>query len=392
MTLTENQESVINNVLKKINSIGINSANKDEKVITLGGYAGTGKTTSVEFIVKELRKQNKNISFAFLAYTGKATSVLNKKLENIYDDERDFIGTIHSFMYHVKTNPFTGKIVSIKWKDMGITDHSAPIVDIIIIDEASMVPRKIYEDLLRYNKIILAIGDHGQLPPIGDPFNLMQNPMFKLTEIIRQIEDSPIIKLSIMARKGEFIKYGSYGDSVIKVNRKTFINEYESIIMSPSSNLLTITATNKQRTAINHRVIEALGYDKKHPQIGERIICLKNNWNEMIFNGMMGEIVGIENFNDYNYLISFQPDGENDIKILEVAKTFFLNPKKYINNDIDPRDLRNQFDYAYAITCHKAQGSEAKSVVVFGNGFGDMKNRWLYTAITRAKENLILVS
>ena len=160
MQLTEEQRSTIKSVLKDLNS---------ERFVTLGGYAGTGKTTCVNTIVKAL--ENKKYKFAVCAYTGKATNVLRRKgIE---------AATIHSTIYRTEKNLETNEVY---WTRKPWHEFSH---DGFIIDEASMVGEDIHKDLLSFGLPILYVGDHGQLEPVGSKFNLMQNPNYRLEKIHR---------------------------------------------------------------------------------------------------------------------------------------------------------------------------------------------------------------
>ena len=379
------------------------------QVLTLGGYAGTGKTTVMSFLRKELHPDDR---VAFMAFTGKATAVLDKKLSkdwNVVDN----ISTIHSFMYRpiLKNH----EIVGWEHKDMCDKDgwysweemvNLAPYADLIIVDEASMLPDDLFEDLLKYGRPILAVGDHGQLPPVKSQFNLMVNPKIKLEKIHRQAEDNPIIVLAHYARVGDPINYGVYGDhQVVKIRRHEVDgSRAEQIIADNDMDTLVLTGTNRERTKINKRVLAYKRKDEstiteddmKCPRIGDKVICLRNNRKVGIYNGMIAVIENIYTpfkHPDYNFGLLVNTNGDCRIR-LDVAKVFFLNETKRVKDGYEWYKAGEQFDYAYALTCHKAQGSEAKKVVVFGTGFGDeeIRRRWLYTAITRAQEELWLIS
>ena len=157
--------------------------------ITLGGYAGTGKTTLLAILRQKIHQQNANVKVAFCAFTGKAALVLSGKLEaqgSIYKGDR--VSTIHSLIYEVKTDK-KGKITG--WKRKPELE-----LDLIIIDEASMITETIWNDLLSFGIPIIAVGDHGQLPPINGNFNLMGEVDLYLEQIHRQARTSPIITLS----------------------------------------------------------------------------------------------------------------------------------------------------------------------------------------------------
>jgi len=376
-------------------------------VLTLGGYAGTGKTTLISHIREDLGDE---ISVAFISFTGKAVSVMKKKL---YESEtalnNDYISTIHSFMYRPVVEK--GKVVDWNFKPMIASDNEdmdfnphisskqfAPYVDLFIMDEASMTPESLMNDLKRYNKPILCIGDHGQLPPVKSNFSLMQSPDIRLETILRQAADSPIIRLATMAREGKPITYGEYSSTVRKISKRDFNNSsVEDKVALTNSSVMTIVATNAERVSFNKQLRKhSLNKTNEPPVAGDRIICLKNNHKEGLYNGMTGTIDKIllcTFFPDNNYCFTFTSD-EGTTHTVNAFRSLFNNPKGFVSNNIPYYERGDSFDYGYVITCHKSQGSEAPIVVVFGNGFGDssMRRRWLYTAITRAQKELYIVS
>ena len=165
-----------------------------KQYITLGGYAGTGKTTLMAVLRKKIGQQatDKKKRVAFVSYTGKAARVLRGKLmaEKAMEDN-DSVGTIHSLIYSPITND--------KKEIVGWEKKEKVETDLIVVDEASMVDSSIWADLLSYNVPIVAAGDHGQLPPIRGSFNLMEKPDLLLEEIHRQAADNPIIKVLVWA-------------------------------------------------------------------------------------------------------------------------------------------------------------------------------------------------
>lgn len=370
--------------LKALQLFVRNSYNKrfdGAPTITLGGYAGTGKTTLMKVLHQELREQNPEIKIAYMALTGKAAAVLKSKLEEL---EPDFIGTIHSYIYHVISDKF-GRILRIE-----LNTNPKPKVDLIIVDEASMVTRKIYNDLTQIGIPIIFVGDHGQLPPIGDNFNLMNSPILILNEIFRQALDSPIIRLATAVRMGDPIPYES-GLNLIVMPKRDF---NQNILINSDENQLNIVATNKQRTAFNHLVAEKLETTSKgFPTKNAKVICLRNNHEENLYNGMLGRVVSdVDEFDEHNLTFIFEPFGE-EARRVEASKYSFFNCYNKLPEGITFREIKNQFDFGYAMTCHKAQGSEASRVIIVGSGFGDPEDRrrWQYTAITRAQEELIWV-
>ena len=392
ITLTPDQLSARDKILKWYDQ------NKNEySVLTLGGYAGTGKTTLLSSIREAL---GDDIAVGFISFTGKAVSVMRRKLKNGFLLNDDTISTIHSFMYRPILQ--AGKVIDWEWKPMNkpgcFSVHEAPYVDLFIMDEASMTPKTLMDDLSDYNKPILAVGDHGQLPPVKSNFSLMQSPEIRLETILRQAQDSPILTLAHQAREGKFIDIGTYSDNVKKIKGSQFSgSDVEQIVARADSSVMTIVPTNKMRVDFNKRIRNhTVGLIKDSPVVGDRVICLRNNNREGLYNGMTGTIDKVLDFcerpAEYNMGLSIVSD-EGSHHNVDVLKCLFHNPKGDVPDNIPYRDRGNSFDYAYSITCHKSQGSEAPAVVVIGSGFGDreMRRRWLYTAITRAQEELYLV-
>lgn len=361
--------------------------------ITLGGYAGTGKTTLISVFRNELNEKKKGLKVAFCSYTGKATRVLQAKLaENNSQLIQDSVSTIHSLIYSPQVNDkeeITG------WKLKEDLD-----VDLIIIDEASMVDEKIWQDLSSFETPIIAVGDHGQLPPINGNFNLISNPKIRLEQIHRQAEGNPIIHLSILAREEGQVPPGKRSDTVMKLLRSDY--ESSEIMMEHlrayNPNTLILCGYNNTRIRLNNFIRNALEIYEQHPQVGDRVICLRNNHAKQIANGMLGTIENIsgEDKKSDFYEAEIRMDGVKETYKGSIFKAQFNNPQSL--NFTDQRRLLGDsdlFDYGYALTVHKAQGSQAKKVILFEERFKNMDDemwrRWLYTGITRAEEELYIL-
>ncbi len=361
-----------------------------QQYITLGGYAGTGKTTILGHISKLVHNEKKDIKIAFCSYTGKASRVLERKLkENKALYTTDYIGTIHRLIYRPIVDD---KDNIIGWEKIPSTEFK---YSLIIIDEASMVTQDIWNDLISFNVPILAVGDHGQLPPINSSFNLMLKPQLRLEEIYRQEGDNPIIKISEMARKYGQIPFDIYAKNIKKIKKDD--SDTQDILMdifeSFDENTMVLCGYNSTRIKLN-KAIRGLHFDKEIPSVKDRVICLKNNRNENIFNGMTGNILSISKeklhgFSYYNTEIAL--DYEDYSFWGKISINQFNSPTLV---DLKMKDI-NYFDFGYALTVHKAQGSQAKRVVVFEERFpkmdDDTYSRWLYTAVTRAEKELYII-
>jgi exodeoxyribonuclease-5 len=384
--LSEDQERALDNIMKwwKARQRG-----EGPKFMTLGGYAGTGKTT----IMAEIRKAINAREVNFMALTGKASLNMSRKLSKGILKGGDQISTIHKFLYQPVIDEKTGQVK--EWKRSPTRKPN-----LIIVDEASMLGREIWEDLLSLGVPILAVGDHGQLPPVskGDPFNLMASPMVRLEKIHRQAEDSPIVRMSMMAREGKPIPLGMLSNTVGKT--KSFA-EFQNLLEEDefkAGELYVLTDLNRRRVKLNEAILIRFGIlpgPGSTPKPGSRLICLKNNTktNPPIFNGMHTTLLKVHKEDSYNnFSATLLSDEGDEFYLPKISKLFFLNESGKAPEDVSWKTIGEQFDYGYAMTVHKAQGSEADRVFVFGTGFGTPEDRarWLYTAITRARKELYI--
>ena len=412
MELTNEQKYVVDNIMEKFHQGGYYKPVdfRDVFVTTVGGYAGTEKTTLISKLREHIRVAFPKLNVAFLTFTGKASSVLKIKLNTI-DTHDDYIGTIHGLIYAPKSR-WDRKLktwVITEWKLKNIGEI---YYDIFIIDEASMVSQKIWKDLNKFGKPIVAVGDHGQLPPIGsDTFSLVQNTDFKLTEIHRHALDSPIIGLSKWVREEGYIPLNRvFSKDVFKLSWhhpkcKKIWNEKVSF---NDDNMIILTAFNVTRTALNDNIRKKLEYKYETPYPGERVVCLQNDHNRGIMNGQIGRVLWVMAEDHDLYRMTLDMDHIVDPIECTVAKkcfgqvsyTMYNRSKKSIKQHEYVSDKGigpvNYFDYGYVISVHKSQGSEWQKVILFEQRTqrwdDDYYTRWLYTAITRAREKLFIIS
>lgn len=385
--LSDCQKTVIAQILAWYKTPG------SKKFFTLGGYAGTGKTTMIGYISKKLREQKPSIKVAFCSYTGKAVRIMGNKLQessSLYPD--DSISTIHRLIYEPNLND-DGVVIG--WSKKTIKDFK---YNLIIVDEASMINERIWNDLTEYNVSILAVGDHGQLPPIEGRFNLMDDPDIKLEEIYRQEKDNPIVFVSKLARTRGVIPAMEFGKGVVKMSRQDpSTQEFLSDLFTRyDDDTLVLVGFNNTRVKLNKGIRNLLGFEEPKPQVSDRVICLRNSYEKHIHNGMMGRIKKIEDVDDdwgeyYNANILLDDGLGYEFNGL-ISKNQFGSKETLHNEKTSEIDL---FDFGYALTVHKAQGSQARKVVVFEERFPNMEldiwKKWLYTAVTRASEELYIV-
>lgn len=368
----------------------VSSQEKKDQFITLGGYAGTGKTTLIAILRKLLYKDNEKLKVGFASYTGKAARVLKTKLlEQKAISKKDSVGTIHSLIYSPVVND---KQEIVGWKRKDTLDRN-----LIIIDEASMVDGEIWEHLLRYKIPIIAVGDHGQLPPIKGIFNLMEKPDIVLEHIHRQAAENPIIGLSIQAREHGHVRQGTYSENIKKYTPEDpdFHTEMNEALETFSPETLILCGYNHTRKKLNNHIRLSQGIETEEPSVGDRVICLRNNHEKGIANGMLGTITTISTKDTDWYEAEIAMDGEEELyQGLISAKQFGSDTALNFTKKRSRIMRGDLFDFGYALTVHKAQGSQARRVILFEERFKKMDDtawkRWLYTAITRAEEELII--
>ncbi|HNW44082.1 MAG TPA: AAA family ATPase [Elusimicrobiales bacterium] len=361
-----------------------------KQFITLGGYAGTGKTTLIAVFKSGLAASGAKIRIAFCSYTGRAAQNLKNKLKEAGAlSAKDSVSTIHGLIY-TPLEDGDGRISG--WDRKEELER-----DLIIVDEASMVDGAIWRDLLSYNIPVIAVGDHGQLPPIAGNFNLMEAPEILLTRIHRQAKDNPIIKVSEYARTTGLVPVKKYGPGVAKYSREDSEAQEKTgeLLESYSPDTLILCGYNSTRTKINQFIRGSLGFETPEPARGDRVICLRNNRKKAVFNGMLGTIQHIAAAQKDWYSAEIKMDDREKLYSGLIYAPQF-GAKSGVNYTKDRRlaaqgDL---FDFGYALTVHKAQGSQARKVIMFEERFAQMDDemwrRWLYTGVTRAEEELYL--
>ncbi|MDS7597474.1 ATP-dependent RecD-like DNA helicase [Agrobacterium tumefaciens] len=350
-------------------------------VFRLFGYAGTGKTTLAKHFA-----ENVDGEVLFAAFTGKAAQVLRSR-------GASNARTIHSLIYRPRgeeevADEETGK-TSIS--PMFSINRQSPLAKaaLIIIDECSMVDEQLGRDLMSFGTPILVLGDPGQLPPVtGGGFFTEQEPDFLLSEIHRQAKDNPIIQLAMDVREGREIMRGDYGSA--QVISKADVTQ--SLVLDADQ---VLVGTNRTRRRYNQRLRELKGFSADYPQSGDKLVCLRNDPAKGLLNGSLWQVMSSSRETvkpGINLMIRPEDDdmdrGAAKIKLLKAA---FEETETEI--PWSTRKRYDEFDFGYALTVHKAQGSQWNNVVLFDESyaFRDSRERWLYTAITRAAETLTIV-
>jgi exodeoxyribonuclease-5 len=343
MKLSDEQNEVASAILADI---------KKKSVVTMGGLAGTGKSTLAKYLKAKLP------GFAVCAFTGKAADVLRKK-------GMGKASTIHSLIYEY--DPVD--------KEFYLKDDVP--CDGFLVDEASMLSGDLYADLLSFGKPIVLIGDHGQLEPVGDNPNLMADPMYRLETIHRYAGEL-----------AHFAQWVRQGKSPAAFRGSGAVQMVRSFHLTPGKLAeadQVICRYNTTRVETNSKVRSHLGRTGR-VQVGDRVMCLRNNKELGLFNGMQGKVKALH----AKCRMDFTSDDDKTFFNVEYDPAVFNTEKP---NLFDVDKGTNPFDYAYCATAHKCQGSEWDTVLVIEQRSKyDDHCRWAYTAATRAKERLLWVA
>ena len=402
----------------------------EQQIFRLFGYAGTGKTTITALAIDALGFEPMTPGglggVLFAAFTGKAALVMTRKGTPAQ--------TIHSLIYRVsEATPeeiarVTEDLASLRRdlprmgpaeRDFAMTRiaqlelrlediHQPKFLineqstlrdaDLLVLDEVSMVGADMAHDLLAFGKPILVLGDPGQLPPIkGLGFFTEAAPDVMLTEVHRQAGDSAILRLATLAREGLPIPPGAHDDHVWKMSRHD---------VGPAQMLQggqVICGTNATRRSLNTAMKRAAGFGADYPTgSGEKIICLKNRHDLGLINGMFLTLTDVRQDPGDDFAFSAMVETEDGLSI--AGRQSFWRGEYADHVAYDPERGRREWQarrglietsWGYAITCHKAQGSQFPTVVVVDDGFGRSaadRSRWLYTAITRAEWGLVILA
>ena len=413
----------------------------EQQVFRLFGYAGSGKSTVLKFALDELglsphrsaREGTCAPGVVTATFTGKAALVLSRKGTPAR--------TIHSLIYSVseateeeiaaaaqKVREAETSVRSLSGFDRTAAEagieamrqalsamkkprfalnaqSDAADARLIVLDEVSMVGEEMARDLMSFKKPILVLGDPGQLPPIkGDGAFTNVDPDVMLTEIHRQASESAIIRLATMAREGQPIGFGSYDEHVAKMH-KTDITPDQALRGGQ-----LICGMNATRLQLNNAMRGAAGLAGGVLPAGatEKIICLKNQNDLGLINGMFLTLEDIvdEGSLYFSAVVTNEegrrvgtPDPNGKPGRLRIYKGHFEDHVNFdrTRHDRDWKEKKHLIEatFGWAITAHKAQGSQWENVIVWDDGLGRSeldRRRWLYTAITRAERGLVLLA
>lgn len=392
---------VLNEGQQEALKIAVARYNAREPHTVISGAAGTGKSTTLKFIIAALQL-NPEIDVCFACPTGKAAQVLKRK-------GNPNAMTLHKLLYQARQDK-NGKYYFVPRES--IDDYK-----LICVDEVSMVPPNIWNQLLRHRVPVLALGDDHQLPPVspdGDN-GVLAKPHARLTEIMRQAEGNEIIDLATHIRLGKPLSTYKCAKRQVQI-----INKDELVTGHYEWADQILCAMNKTRIEGNNFKRQLRGFDPNKPCIGDSIISLKNHWDfvseneEPLINGSIGKILNYEVNNIY--LPRYIYEGKYQLMLADIEMEdgdifrevpidyqCLITGKRTLSDKQEMQLKKNkklemsppfEMNYSYFATTWKAQGDEWDKVMLFEENFpfdAETHRRYLYTGITRAAEKLVVV-
>lgn len=396
----------------------------DNLIFRLFGWAGTGKTT----IARHLAEGTAGNGTIFAAYTGKAAHVLRKKgcltartihsliykpleksrerLRMMQEELDSLLSELRAELQAEGSDPKNADLhhlvikarQEIEAEQLGLKRPSFSInldsdlrrAKLLVLDECSMVDEEIAKDLLSFEVPILALGDPGQLPPVrGTGFFVNAEPDHFLREVTRTAKDNPIIRMSMDVREGRELELGDHdGSQVIEISEgyPELYTEHEQILVGRENRPKSGTDT-VWRANINRRVRTLLGRKSIYPEVGDRLVCLRNDRETGLLNGQILRTISAE---EVDGMVAMEVEKEDGSREAITAHSCIFRGE-------EPKfwEIRDHqcLDFGYAMTVHKAQGSEWPKVLLFDQSriFRQDWKRWLYTGITRASESVTVV-
>lgn len=366
----------------------------------ISGPPGCGKTWIVNLIINILGIRRDRI--APMAYTGSAA--INMRTKGMMN-----AGTIFSWLYDFEDTVelgFDGKpIIDPVFNKTKHTLKFIPKkcllgIDLIIVDEAGMVPENMRQVIDSMGIPVIAMGDIDQLPPIFGQSGYLRDKgnIHYLTEIMRQAKGNSIIQLSQMLIKGQNIATGSYG------NVDVIYDDELTDQMIANSQVVICGKNNTRDEFIRHVRHDMLHFESDFPNRGERLVCRKNNWHIEagginLTNGLLGSCISspdasVLDLNDKTFRMDFKPD-LTDSAFYDIDVDYrYLNGNKAVREAINNTRFSkgNKFEYGYAITCHMAQGAEFNNGIYIEEYLNkEINNKLHYVGITRFRQHCLYV-
>lgn len=391
MQLTTDQEKVLHmaGIDMRSRKRGVNMCS------AVDGYAGTGKSTMIPNIIQESNFPNSIV----MAPTNKAVGVIKSKLKGHGLSNVSYT-TLHSIIYGQPSKDGT-------WIPKADTIDNT----LIIVDEASMVTDQLYKDLIKKvrDSYFLFIGDSFQLEPVGSACPVFDLPTTKMTQVVRH--DNGILNTANNLRVIQNAQV-QLNDDVVLIDKNTSIRQFAEDIYTGEDSVM-ICATNNARVAYNKVIRQAVGKSERIDK--DQLIAVNNS--SQYANGEI--FVGDEMAYIKSRTINITGVGIIDIDIYKQGDITFLHVPNLITASLHTLqfkdlDIATKIDlfgkenihvatgivknvvittWAYAVSCHKMQGSQFETVYVDFDYCSSSWNasRWLYTGITRASKKVILL-
>jgi exodeoxyribonuclease-5 len=415
--------------------------NNKEDFYILCGAAGTGKTSITTALIGYLN--SKALNYKIAAPTGRAARILGRKSKTVNS-------TIHSLIYNTKPNPETGEVIfelkenTIKEISIYIIDEASMVSSTVNKEEGSMFTAKnsLLSDLIIFvkngnsgNKIIF-LGDKNQLPPVNETDSKalcleylkakfqLNGTAYLLTEVKRQEDGSYILKNATAIREGidanfqKVILHGVEKQSIYQAS-SAYVKEY---LNNGFENIVSIGATHKMNKMFNNVVREKLFGSRVNTIEQNDLLLITSTWRRNNFQLYSGDHITVVEVNNSETelvaglhfvpvkLLSKSIQGTDEIIEDYILLESILNPEglkleqenrlrheRFTKNKVY-RESGNAADdryigairatYGHSITCNKAQGGEWDKV--FLNSFFIPSLKYQYTAVTRAKQALVL--
>ena len=226
----------------------------------------------------------------------------------------------------------------------------------------------------------------------GEGYFINSQPDVMLTEVHRQAQDNPIIRMSMDIREGRTLQVGTHGSSLVTRSSALGRDRLGELVLGADQLLCGL---NRSRVSYNHRIRAMKGLHGVakpwHPTAADRLICLRNDKDKHLFNGGLWNAEKIEDLGGKLSMQVASLDEKRDPLKVEVFENFFNGTEQEI--DWKAKRGTQEFTFGWAITCHKSQGSQWDNVIIFdeSGSFREAKRNWLYTAVTRAAEQVTVI-
>ena len=360
---------------RAIKAIKVWFRDPNRKIFRLAGFAGTGKSTVVEWAIAELQAEAGCGKVVTCAPTNLAADVLRKK-------GVPFAMTCHRALYA----PHEDKDGGVKF--VLAEDGPAAEAALVVVDEGSMVGRTMGADFEKMANKILVMYDPGQLPPVGEDGHFTQDaPDFFLREISRQSMESPIIRLSMAFREGRMPAFGDYGDGVFVL---PLTKATQPLVYRESH--FALCGLHRVRWIYTQRIRRLRGHDGTLPNVGEPILSRKNHHDDGIYNGSPATLTAAPEWSTKApglLELSYRMAGEDRVRLAKAHPYLFEQHRTHRRER--PRKIGKavqEWDWDYLRTVHSAQGSEWAAVTVVDDAGVFREDAWKhrYTSFTRAAE------